>query len=167
MGEVWKARDTRLNRFVALKILPADKVADADRRRRFVNEAQAASTLNHPNIVTIYEISEENGVHFIAMEYVRGRTLEQMTAGHGLPLKDAMKYAAEIADAVGTAHSAGCVPRDLKPPNIVTGGEGGAKVRDWGLAKSAEPADEDGTCTIDGAVVGTAAYMSPEQAEGK
>ena len=79
MGEVWKARDTRLNRFVALKILPADKVADADRRRRFVNEAQAASTLNHPNIVTIYEIAEENGVHFIALEYVRGRSRARFT----------------------------------------------------------------------------------------
>jgi serine/threonine protein kinase len=97
MGEVYKARDTRLNRIVALKTLPAEKVADADRKRRFLLEARAAAGLNHPNIVTIHEISEENGVYLIAMEYVPGTTLEHLNTGGGLPLKDAMKYASDIA----------------------------------------------------------------------
>ena len=104
MGEVYKARYTRLHRLIALKILPAEKVADADRKRRFLVEAQAASKLNHPNIVIIHDISGENSVCFIAMEYVPGTTLEQLNAGGGLPLKDTMKYSVEIADALAAAH---------------------------------------------------------------
>jgi serine/threonine protein kinase len=107
MGEVYKARDIRLNRIVALKTLPAAKGADADWKRRFLHEAQAASRLNHPNIVTIHDISEENGVCFMAMEYVAGATLECANTGSGVPLKCALKYAAEIADALAAAHTAG------------------------------------------------------------
>jgi len=171
MGEVYQARDTRLNRVVALKVLPAEKVADADRKRRLLREARAAASLNHPNIVTIHEISEEDGVCFIAMEYVPGRTLEQVNSGGGLPLKDAMKYASEIADALGAAHSSGIVHRDLKPGNIMITQDGRAKLLDFGLAQfieAAPPAGETATLrTMPGAIVGTAAYMSPEQAEGR
>jgi eukaryotic-like serine/threonine-protein kinase len=173
MGEVYKARDTRLNRVIALKTLPAEKVADSDRKARFLVEARAASRLNHPNIVTIYDISEENGVCFMAMEYIAGATLEQANTGSGVSLKDAMKYAAEIADALAAAHSAGIIHRDLKPANIIITEDGRAKLLDFGLAKlfeSAVPASEAETATLhtlSGAIVGTAAYMSPEQAEGR
>jgi serine/threonine protein kinase/Tfp pilus assembly protein PilF len=173
MGEVYKARDTRLNRAIALKILPAEKVADADRKRRFLAEAQAASRLNHPNIITIYDISEDKGVCFIAMEYVAGTTLEQANTGGGLPLEDAMKYANEIADALAAAHSVGIIHRDLKPANVIITKEGRVKLLDFGLAKLIEPevpASEAATATIRtvaGAIMGTAAYMSPEQAEAR
>jgi serine/threonine protein kinase/Tfp pilus assembly protein PilF len=173
MGEVYKARDTRLQRVIALKTLPAEKIADEDRKRRFLGEAQAASRLNHPNIVTIYDISEDNGVCFIAMEYVAGTILEQANTGSGLPLKDAMKYATEIADALAAAHSAGIIHRDLKPANIIITEDGRAKLLDFGLAKLIEPvvpeaeADTATLRTVAGAIVGTAAYMSPEQAEGR
>jgi serine/threonine-protein kinase len=173
MGEVYKARDTRLNRVIALKTLPAEKVADTDRKRRFLVEARAASRLNHPNIVTIYDIFEENSVCIIAMEYIAGDTLEQANAGSGIPLKDALKYAAEIADALAAAHSAGIIHRDLKPANIIITEDGRVKLLDFGLAKLIEPsvpAAEAETATlrtVSGAIVGTAAYMSPEQAEGR
>src|SRR5579864_5154296 len=104
MGEVYKARDIRLRRVIALKMLPAEKVAEADRKRLLI-EAQVASRLNHPNIVTIHDISEDDGVCFIAMEYVAGPTLESLIDGKGLPLKDALKYASEIADALAAAHA--------------------------------------------------------------
>src|SRR5271166_1848189 len=135
MGEVYKAHDNRLQRVIALKILAAEKVAEDDRRRRFLVEAQAASKLNHPNIVAIYDVSEENGVCFIAMEYVAGATLEQANVGIGLPLKQAMKYAAEIADAIVAAHSAGIIHRDLKPANIIITQDDRVKLLDFGLAK--------------------------------
>ena len=173
MGEVYKAHDTRLQRVIALKILAADKVADDDRKRRFLVEAQAASKLNHPNIVAIYDISEENGVCFIAMEYVAGATLEQANTGSGLPLQHAMKYAAEIADAIVAAHSAGIIHRDLKPANIIITEDGRVKLLDFGLAKLIEPAvpaaDAETAVleTVPGVIMGTAAYMSPEQAEGR
>jgi eukaryotic-like serine/threonine-protein kinase len=171
MGEVYKARDTRLHRLIALKILPAEKVADADRKRRFLVEAQAASKLNHPNIVIIHDISEENSVCFIAMEYVPGATLEQLNAGGGLPLKDTMKYSVEIADALAAAHSAGIIHRDLKPANIIITEDGRVKLLDFGLAKLFEPGvRETETATMQtfpGTIMGTAAYMSPEQAEGR
>jgi serine/threonine protein kinase len=168
MGEVYKARDTRLQRIIALKSLPAEKVADADRKRRFLIEAQAASKLNHPNIVTIYDILEENGVCFIAMEYIAGTTLEQANTSSGLPLNHAMKYAGEIADALVAAHSAGIIHRDLKPANIIITEDGRVKLLDFGLAKLVEPAVPAGEAetatlrTVSGAIVGTAAYMSPE-----
>ncbi|MBZ5624077.1 MAG: protein kinase [Acidobacteriia bacterium] len=171
MGEVYQARDTRLNRIVALKALPAEKVADAGRKRRFLVEARAAARLNHPNIVTIHDIAEENGICFIAMEYVPGTTLEQMNTGSGLPLKDAMKYASDIADALVAAHSAGIIHRDLKPANIIITKDGRAKLLDFGLAQfieAATPATQTATLrTLPGAIVGTAAYMSPEQAQGR
>jgi eukaryotic-like serine/threonine-protein kinase len=173
MGEVYKARDTKLNRVIALKTLPAEKIVDAGRKRRFLVEAQAASRLNHPNIVTIHDISEENGVCFIAMEYVAGTTLEQANTTSGLPLKHAMKYAGEIAEALAAAHSAGIIHRDLKPANIIITEDGRVKLLDFGLAKLIEPAvpaaeAETATLrTVPGAIMGTAAYMSPEQAEGR
>ena len=114
MGVVYKARDTRLDRFVALKFLPPERVADPERKRRFIREARAASALNHPNIITIYEIAEESGADFIAMEFVSGRTLTETIAGKPLPLKDALDYSLQIADALIAAHRAGIVHRDLK-----------------------------------------------------
>ncbi len=173
MGEVYKARDKRLGRVIALKTLPAEKIADVERKQRFLLEAQAASRLNHPNIVTIYDILEETGVYFIAMEYVAGVTLEIACKDRGLPLKDAIKYATEIADALAAAHAAGIIHRDLKPANIVITEDGRVKLLDFGLAKLVDPlvsAAEAETATLrtaSGAVVGTAAYMSPEQAEGR
>jgi len=171
MGEVYQARDTRLDRVIALKTLPAEKVADADRRGRFLLEARVAAQLNHPNIVTIHDISEENGVYFIAMEYVPGSTLERMNTGSGLPLKDAMRYAADIADALAAAHSAGIVHRDLKPANVMITNDGRAKLLDFGLAQFiAAPAQSAETATLrtlPGTIMGTVSYMSPEQAEGR
>jgi eukaryotic-like serine/threonine-protein kinase len=171
MGEVYKARDTRLHRVIALKTLSANQVADADRKRRFLVEAQAASRLNHPNIVAIYDISEENGIGFIAMEYVAGTTLEQANTGGGLSLQHAIKYAAEIAGALAAAHSAGIIHRDLKPANIVITEDGRVKLLDFGLAKLVEPAAPAGETAVlrtnPGVIMGTAAYMSPEQAEGR
>jgi serine/threonine-protein kinase len=173
MGEVYKARDTRLRRMIALKALPPEKTAQAERRQRFLQEAQAASRLNHPNIVTIYDVLEEDGVCFIAMEYVAGITLDVACAGRGLPLKAAMKYALEVADALVAAHTAGIIHRDLKPANIIITADGRVKLLDFGLAKLIDPmtpageAETAGLRTNTGAIVGTAAYMSPEQAEGR
>jgi serine/threonine protein kinase/WD40 repeat protein len=175
MGAVWQARDTRLNRIVAIKTLPADKVADAQRKRRFMQEAQSASALNHPNIVTIHDIASDNGVDFIVMELVRGKTIDQLISRRGLRLNELLSYAIQTADALSKAHAAGIVHRDLKPGNIMVTEEGRVKVLDFGLAKLTEPAlpaEDEETRTIkpeteDGAIVGTIAYMSPEQAEGK
>jgi len=175
MGVVYKARDSRLKRFVALKVLPAEKVTDAERKQRFVQEARAASALNHPNIVTVYDIDQADGVDFIAMEYVEGKTLDESIGRKGLKLKEALKYAIQIADALAKAHAVGIVHRDLKPGNVMVTAEGLVKVLDFGLAKLAETAPvgpEDPTVTAAqstevGLIVGTAAYMSPEQAEGR
>src|SRR6266852_7051487 len=178
MGEVWKARDTRLDRFIALKTLPAEKVADPERRNRFVLEAKAASALNHPNIVHVYDIADSEGIPFIAMEYVAGKTLDQLTGRNGLRLNEALKYAIQIADALARAHSSGIVHRDLKPSNIMVDEHGLVKVLDFGLAKLTEPVPGEFSLTQslrtpenpkteEGTIVGTAAYMSPEQAEGK
>ena len=119
MGVVWKARDTRLDRFVALKFLPAAKMGDPERKRRFVQEARAASALNHPNIVTIYDIGQEDGADFIAMEFVPGKTLGQLIRRKGLRLTEAIDYAIQVADALAAAHAAGIVHRDLKPGNVM------------------------------------------------
>lgn len=173
MGEVYKARDVRLHRLIALKTLRAEWVSDADRKRRLLTEAQAVSKLNHPNIVTIYDISEANGICFIAMEYVAGTTLERANTAGGLPIKEAMKYAFEIADALVAVHQAGIIHRDLKPANIIITQDYRVKLLDFGLARVVQPAlpaPEDETAvqrTLPGAVMGTAAYMSPEQAEGQ
>ena len=175
MGVVYKARDTHLDRFVALKILPADKVADTDRRLRFIQEAKAASSLNHPHIVTIHDIDEADGVHFIAMEYVDGKTLDQLIPRHGMRLNEALKVAVQMADALAVAHEAGIIHRDLKPGNLMVTEKGQVKVLDFGLAKLTEKIPtgaEDATRTEkpdteEGKILGTVAYMSPEQAEGK
>jgi serine/threonine protein kinase len=174
MGSVWQARDTRLNRLVAIKMLPADKLCDEQRKRRFVKEAQAASALNHPNIITIYEIASEAGTDFIVMELVRGKTLDQMVSRRGMRLNDILRFAIQVADALASAHDAGIVHRDLKPGNVMVSEEGRVKVLDFGVAKLAETdrvSQDDQTLTMkakteDGAIVGTVAYMSPEQAEG-
>ena len=173
MGEVYKARDTRLHRVIALKTLPAEKVSDAERKRQFLIEARAASQLNHPNIVTIHDIFELNGAYFIAMECVAGMTLEQMNARGGIPFDQTMKYAGDIADALAAAHAAGIIHRDLKPANIMIADDGRVKLLDFGLAKLAElpvaPGVEAATLTSMGAegFAGTPAYMSPEQVEGR
>ena len=175
MGVVYKARDTHLDRFVALKVLPPERVADADRRRRFVQEAKAASALNHPNIVTIHDIDDAGGVHFIAMEYVAGKGLSELIGRKGLRPIDALEYAVQIAGALAKAHAAGIIHRDLKPSNIMVGEDGQVKVLDFGLAKLTEAgglAEDESTRTLkaetaEGAILGTVAYMSPEQAEGK
>jgi Tol biopolymer transport system component/serine/threonine protein kinase len=178
MGIVWKARDTHLDRFVALKTLPAERLADPERRRRSVQEAKAASALNHPNIVHIYDVAEADGVQFISMEYVPGKTLDQLIGRKGLRLNEALKYAIQIADALAKAHSANIIHRDLKPSNIIVSENGHVKVLDFGVAKLTESTSDgleqtatmkqpDGPRTEEGAIVGTIAYMSPEQAEGK
>ena len=174
MGVVYKARDTRLDRLVAIKVLPPDKVADPARKQRFVQEAKAASALNHPNIVTIHDIRFHEGMDFIVMEYIEGQTLDELIAPKGLRQRQALHYAVQIADALAKAHSAGIVHRDLKPSNIMVTDEGRVKILDFGLAKLLEPAESspDVTLTVrplteEGAVMGTAAYMSPEQAEGR
>src|ERR1700733_3392073 len=165
MGEVYKARDTRLRRLVALKLLSGGRIADAEWRRRFLVEAQAASRLNHPNIITIYDISEENGVLSLAMEYVAGMTLERAIGSDDLLSDSLLRYAKEIADALAVAHSAGIIHRDLKPANIMINEDGRVKLLDFGLAKFIDyPNQENETATESqvasaGAIVGTAAYM--------
>jgi len=171
MGVVYKARDTHLDRFVAIKVLPAEKVADPERKRRFIQEAKAASALNHPSIITIYDIDQADGVDFIAMEYVAGKTLDELIPRKGMRLSLALKYAVQIADALARAHGAGIIHRDLKPSNVMVDEHGLVKVLDFGLAKLTEAAGPEAetvsTRTGEGAIVGTVAYMSPEQAEGK
>jgi Tol biopolymer transport system component/predicted Ser/Thr protein kinase len=175
MGVVYKAQDLHLDRFVALKILPPEKVADPDRKRRFVQEAKAASALNHPNIITIYDIAQEGATDFIAMEYVDGQTLEQLIPRKGLRLGQTLKYAIPIADALTRAHGMGIVHRDLKPSNIMIDGHGVVRLLDFGLAKLTEAAPtgtDEPTRTVEAltdksVIVGTVAYMSPEQAQGK
>jgi eukaryotic-like serine/threonine-protein kinase len=176
MGVVYKARDTHLDRFVAIKVLPPDRIADPERRRRFVQEAKAASALRHPNIVTIHDIAEESGVAFIVMEYVPGKPLSRLIPRKGLRMSEALKYAVQIADALAAAHAAGIIHRDLKPANIMADDNGAIKVLDFGLAKLTEepeskPADAS-TGTVEpetekGTIVGTVSYMSPEQAEAR
>ena len=174
MGEVYKARDTRLNRPVAIKVLPPDKVANADRKRRFIQEAQSASALNHPNIVVIHDINEENGVDYMVMEYIAGRTLDAAIPRQGMRLGEALKVAIPVADGLAKAHSAGIIHRDVKPSNIMIADDGRVKILDFGLAKLTEDtvSSEDETRTErahteEGAIVGTISYMSPEQAEAK
>ena len=169
MGAVYKARDRHLDRDVALKVLLPETLANPDRRRRFVQEAKAASALNHPNIIHIYDIDEAGGELYIAMEYVSGKTLDQAIARQGLPLQEALGYAVPMVNALAKAHSAGIIHRDLKPSNVMITGDRNIKVLDFGLAKLMEDgANEAGsTRTVEGTVLGTAAYMSPEQAEGK
>src|SRR5215831_11255890 len=141
MGVVYKARDTHLERPVAIKVLAAEAVANPERKRRFVVEARAASALNHPNIVTVYDIDNAGGVDFIAMEYVPGATLGELISRRKPRLAEALKYAAQIADALAAAHAAGIVHRDLKPSNLMVTEEGRVKILDFGLAKLLEPVE--------------------------
>jgi serine/threonine protein kinase len=175
MGVVYKAQDTHLDRLVAIKVLSAERAAGLD-RRRLVQEAKTASSLNHPGIVTIHDITSHEGIDFIAMELVPGRTLDRLIPRHGLALPEALDYGIQIANAVAAAHAAGVVHRDLKPANVIVSDRGRIKVLDFGLAKLIHIGpDADGSPTAtrtapvteQGVIVGTFAYMSPEQAEGK
>jgi eukaryotic-like serine/threonine-protein kinase len=196
MGVVYKARDTRLDRLVAIKVLPSDKVDDPERRRRFIAEAKAASALNHPNIVTIHEVAAAAGVHFIVMEYVEGRTLDNLIGPRGLSPEQVLLYAIPVAGALARAHEAGIIHRDLKPQNIMVRDDGLVKLLDFGLAKlvEAEARTEDsaefGVPSSDGPtpakhrqkpglqiqtaalteasrIMGTPGFMAPEQIEGR
>ena len=180
MGVVYKAVDSRLGRTAAIKILSATSL-NGERERRFVQEAKAASSLNHPNIVTIYDIDtqEVDGkpLQYIAMEYVAGETLDQLIGRKGLRIRDVLKYAVQIADALAAAHAAGIVHRDLKPSNVIVTPQGVVKILDFGLAKLSESGEADAYAetmhgggsplTEEGTILGTVAYMSPEQADGK
>src|SRR4051812_10297731 len=177
MCEVYEALDSRLSRRVALKILPPSLIANEERRRRFLQEAQLASSLQHPHIVTIFDIGSANDTEYLAMELVRGRTLDTLIPNKGLRLGDALRYGIQITDALAAAHAAGIVHRDLKPGNIMVTDQDQIKILDFGLATLVEqglvagggdetrlqPAIETGA----GMIVGTVAYMSPEQAEGR
>jgi eukaryotic-like serine/threonine-protein kinase len=176
MGVIYKARDVLLNRTAALKFLPSEGPVAEDARRRFLHEAQSASALNHPNIVTVYEVGQEDGRDFIAMELVQGRSLDAVIGGKPLPVDKAVAYAIQIADALAAAHEAGIVHRDLKPGNVMVTDPGRVKVLDFGLAKivpvRAAGADDTRTLlqtgtSVPGLVIGTVSYMSPEQAQGK
>jgi serine/threonine protein kinase len=174
MGDVYRARDSKLDRVIALKVLPAGVATDPDRRARFEREAKAIAALNHPNIVTIHAIEEIGDVHFLTMELVEGRTLEEIIPREGLPLGRLFAIAIPLADAVSAAHQRGITHRDLKPANIMVGDDGRVKVLDFGLAKLREDAGAipgvsvaTGNITAEGHILGTVAYMSPEQAEGR
>jgi serine/threonine protein kinase len=175
MGEVYRARDTRLDRTVALKVLPADLTRSPERRERFEREARAISRLSHPHICTLYDIGREGEADFLVMECLEGETLVELLKRGPLPLEEALSYAVQVADALGAAHQQGVIHRDLKPANVVLT-RSGAKLLDFGLAKlttrSNAPAAETAETmakrevTRAGVVVGTPAYMSPEQAQG-
>jgi Tol biopolymer transport system component/predicted Ser/Thr protein kinase len=173
MGEVYRARDPRLGRDVAVKVLPPELAGDAQRRARFEQEARAASSLNHPHIVHIYDIGSSDTTHYIAMELVEGRTLRELTSSGPLPAKRVLDLAVQVADALAKAHEAGIVHRDLKPENVMVSKEGHVRILDFGLAKLAEASEGDPTTSLPrvetaaGVVMGTVGYMSPEQANGQ
>jgi serine/threonine protein kinase len=170
MGEVFRATDTRLRRTVAIKILHHGKVADPEHKRRFLQEARAASALNHPNIVALYDIANDNNIDFLVMEYVPGPSLNKVIPPSGLPAPQVIDYAMQIAGALAAAHAAGIVHRDIKPANIIVAAEQRVKVLDFGLAKLEEGThgpNDSTALTRAGMVMGTLAYMSPEQARGE
>jgi len=172
MGEVWRARDPKIGRDVAIKVLPASFSADADRLQRFEQEARAAGTLNHPNLVTIFELGSWQGSPFIAMELLEGETLREKLDEGAIPPRKAVEYAVQMANGLAAAHSKGIVHRDLKPENVFATDDGRIKILDFGLAKltAVETPADDKTAqkgTAPGAVMGTAGYMSPEQVRGQ
>ncbi|MGB7586123.1 MAG: protein kinase [Terriglobales bacterium] len=172
MGEVYRARDTRLDREVAIKTLSLEQCSHPEALSRFEQEARSASALNHPNIVTIYELGHENGTHYIAMELVEGDTLRGLLASGPIPFRKSVTIAAQIADGLAKAHEIGLVHRDLKPENLMVSRDGAVKVLDFGLAKllrldQSGSSDVSTTITEHGTVVGTVGYMSPEQATGE
>ncbi len=171
MGEVYRARDTQLDREVAIKTLSLERCSQPEALARFEKEARSACALNHPNIVTIYELGQSNGTRYIAMELVQGGTLRDLLMAGPLPFRKAITIAAQIADALAKAHAIGIVHRDLKPENLMVSGDATAKILDFGLAKLRAPApdsesDASTTITEEGTVMGTVGYMSPEQATG-
>lgn len=173
MGVVYRCFDTQFNRTVALKILRPDLYATVERRTRFAHEARATARLHHPHIVTVHDIGREQGFDFICMEYVEGETLEQRIQRRRLSIDEALRYAIALADALGTAHAAGIVHRDVKPANILITTNGRPKLMDFGLAKFSgssnvtEFAATRTLCTQEGQILGTVSYMSPEQAQGR
>ena len=182
MGEVYRARDTRLDRDVALKVLPALLAQDAERMNRFRREAKVLAALNHPNIAAIYGLEDTGGVSALVMELVEGEDLSERIARGAIPMEEALPIAKQVADAVAAAHEQGIIHRDLKPANVKVRADGTVKVLDFGLAKALEPASALSTSaqqalsqsptftspavTGAGIILGTAAYMSPEQARG-
>src|SRR5262245_51657294 len=175
MGEVYRARDPRLGRAVAIKVLPASFSSDSHRLQRFEQEARAASALNHPNIVTVHDIGASDGVSYIAMELVDGVSLRELLTSGPLPEKKMLEVSVQIADGLGKAHSAGIVHRDLKPENVMVSKDGFVKLLDFGLAKAVASPEANGSAlptaigqdTEPGTVLGTVGYMSPEQASGR
>src|SRR5438270_3457710 len=182
MGEVYLAEDTKLDRKVALKILPAEVASNRERMERFIREAKSAAALSHPNISQIFEIGEHDGTHFIAMEFIDGQTLREKIYRERTELRKLLRYLQHVAEGLAKAHAAGIVHRDLKPDNIMITRDGHAKILDFGLAKLIEPTlaeppvadhtDEAATAILPqhstpGVIMGTVGYMSPEQAQGK
>ena len=179
MGVVYRARDTRLNRPVALKVLKSELVSDPDRRQRFVREARAAAAITHPAIAQIYDVDEQDGTIFIAMEFVEGRTLRELIADKELDLQSSIEIAIQITEGLAKAHDKGIVHRDIKSDNIMVTPDGHGKLLDFGLAKLLDPSVGEGQRITDqamvetvvqtqlGVVMGTIAYMSPEQARGR
>ena len=179
MGEVWQARDTTLDRNVALKVLPEAFTADPDRLARFEREAKVLASLNHPNIGSIYGLEEQDGVRALVLKLVKGSTLADRIKQGPIPLDEALPIATQIAEALEAAHEAGVIHRDLKPANIKARTDGTVKVLDFGLAKAFQPDASDPNMSMSptislpaaatqmGMVIGTAAYMAPEQAKGK
>ena len=175
MGEVYRAKDIRLGRDVAIKTLLSELARDAERIKRFEREARAASSLNHPNIVTIYEIGSLDGMAYIVMELIDGETLRSLMPGEPIPTRKLLGIAAQIAEGLAKAHAAGVTHRDLKPENVMVTGDGVVKILDFGLAKLTQQSETSGEGTAiptasivteAGIVMGTVAYMSPEQARG-
>jgi serine/threonine protein kinase len=176
MGEVYRARDTRLDRTVAIKVLPAELARDEERRARFEREARAVSALNHPHICTLYDIGQQDGVNYLVLEYLEGETIADRLQKGALPLEQALRIEAQIADALDKAHRAGIVHRDFKPGNVMLT-KSGAKLLDFGLPRVEEPVRMPGglstlptqakPLTEEGSLIGTFQYMAPEQLEGK